>query len=155
MKYFTTVWKFRNLQAFVWKSIQAWMSGKSCFSHTIPIFCGRCNRYFNFETCGWKFTGYPILICSFSSSNKFFQKQTVFSLFFLFSFTTPVFTFTESWSRDQLIQKACSDPQLLTDSINQIITLDTRGFFSRVAGCFVVGRTKTKESKPITTKKNY
>ena len=102
---------------------------------------------------GWKFTGYPILICSFSSSNKFFQKQTVFSLFFLFSFTTPVFSFTESWSRDQLIQKACSDPQLFTDSINQSITLDTWGFFSRVAGCFVVGRTKTKELKPITNKK--
>ena len=89
---------------------------------------------------GWKFTGYPILICSFSSSNKFFQKQTAF-------------TFTESWSRDQLIQKACSDPQLFTDSITQSITLDTRGFFSRVTGCFVVGRTKTKELKPITNKK--
>ena len=84
-------------------------------------------RWQEFYKYGWKFTGYPILICSFSSSNKFFQKQTVFSLFFLFSFTTPVFTFTESWSRDQLIQKACSDPQLFTDSLPWI-----REVFSRV-----------------------
>ena len=33
-KYFTTVWTFWNLQGFVWKTTQAWLCGKSCFSHT-------------------------------------------------------------------------------------------------------------------------
>ena len=42
-----------------------------------------------FETYSWKFTGCLILICS----KKIFQKRTVFE-------------FIESWSRDQLMQKA-------------------------------------------------
>ena len=29
-KYFTTVWKFRYLQGFVWKTTQAWLGNKSC-----------------------------------------------------------------------------------------------------------------------------
>ena len=33
-KYFTTVWPFQNLPGFVWKTTQAWLCGKSCFSHT-------------------------------------------------------------------------------------------------------------------------
>ena len=45
-KYFTTVWKCRNLQGFVWKHIQVWLCGKSCFSYTKIIFGGCCNRYF-------------------------------------------------------------------------------------------------------------
>ena len=32
-KYFTTVWNFRNLQGFVWETIQEWLGGKSCFSN--------------------------------------------------------------------------------------------------------------------------
>ena len=32
-KYFTTAWKFRNLQGFLWKTIQAWLGGRSCISH--------------------------------------------------------------------------------------------------------------------------
>ena len=35
-KHFTTDWKFRNLEGFVWKTIQAWLCGKSCFSLTNP-----------------------------------------------------------------------------------------------------------------------
>ena len=44
------------------------------------------------EIYGWKFTGYPIFsVCA----NNIVQKRTVFVL-------------TESWSRDQLLQKAYS-----------------------------------------------
>ena len=34
--YLTTVKKFQNLQGCVWKASQAWLGGKSCFSHTDP-----------------------------------------------------------------------------------------------------------------------
>ena len=45
-----------------------------------------------FEIYSWKFSGYLILICYFSSCNKILQKQTV--------------VFKESWSHDLLLQKA-------------------------------------------------
>ena len=34
--YLTTVKKFQNLRGCVWKASQAWLGGKSCFSHTDP-----------------------------------------------------------------------------------------------------------------------
>ena len=66
--------KFRNLQGFVRKTIQAWMSGKSCFPNTILIFGGRCNRYFNFETCGWKL-GYHFNMLFQLVLTKFFKSE--------------------------------------------------------------------------------
>ena len=62
----TTVWKFRNLQGFVWKITQAWMGGKSCFSHTNPFYFRRPLQSL-FEIYGWKLTGYLILICYFET----------------------------------------------------------------------------------------
>ena len=60
-KYFMTVLKIWKLQGFVWKTMQAWLDGKSLFLiQMLPTFGGRCNRY------GRKFSGYLILICSFS-----------------------------------------------------------------------------------------
>ena len=41
---FKTVWKFPSLQGFIWKTTQAWLGGKSCFS--LLIFGGYCDRYF-------------------------------------------------------------------------------------------------------------
>ena len=39
--------KISKLEGFVWKTMQAWLGGKSCFPHTnAPNFGGRCNRYF-------------------------------------------------------------------------------------------------------------
>ena len=39
--------KISKLEGFVWKTVQAWLGGKSCFPHTnAPNFGGRCNRYF-------------------------------------------------------------------------------------------------------------
>ena len=39
--------KTSKLQGFVWKTMQGWPDGKSCFSHSKPpTFGGRCNRYF-------------------------------------------------------------------------------------------------------------
>ena len=48
-----------------------------------------------FEIYDRKFTGYLILYALSAQANKIFQKQTAFA-------------FTESWSHDQLMQKACS-----------------------------------------------
>ena len=48
-----------------------------------------------FDIYDRKFTGYLILYALSARVNKIFQKQTVFA-------------FTESWSHDQLMQKACS-----------------------------------------------
>ena len=41
-----TVLKISKLQGFVWKTMQVWLDGISCFSKMLPIFGGRCNRYF-------------------------------------------------------------------------------------------------------------
>ena len=46
-----------------------------------------------FEMHCWKFSGFVILICSFSLADKILQKWTVFM-------------FTESWSHNQLMQRA-------------------------------------------------
>ena len=58
-----------------------------------------------FEIYGWKFSGYLTLIGSLISAcaNKIFQKWTVF-------------VFNESWSHDQVMQRAyCSIYFVLTD----------------------------------------
>ena len=39
--------KISKLEGFVWKTMWAWLGGKSCFSRTnAPNFGGSCNRYF-------------------------------------------------------------------------------------------------------------
>ena len=44
-----TVLKISKLQGFIWKTMQAWLDGKSCFSYStlmLPTFGCRCNRCF-------------------------------------------------------------------------------------------------------------
>ena len=69
-----------SMKGFVWKTIPGWLGGKSCFFHTNPS---------NFRRPLQSL----ILMALSDHANKIFQKQTAF-------------VFTESWSRDQLLQKA-------------------------------------------------
>ena len=61
-----TVWKF---QFFVWKTIQAWLGGKSSFLLQIPLIIV------------WKFTGYLLLKCSSSSCEQNFPKANYFCVY--------------------------------------------------------------------------
>ena len=36
-KIWVSLWNFQSLQGFVWQAIQAWLGGKSCFSHINPF----------------------------------------------------------------------------------------------------------------------
>ena len=77
MTYFTTVWKFRNLQGFVWKTIQVWLGAKKLLLRYIAE---------NLQVTKFKYA-------LSAGANKMFQNRIVF-------------VFTESWSHDQLLQKA-------------------------------------------------
>ena len=82
-----TVLRISKLQGFVWKTMQAWLDGKSCFPHTnASTFGGRCNRYF------WDIRLKILRLHNFNMlfANKLFQKWTVF-------------VFTKSWSRDEVM----------------------------------------------------
>ena len=61
-----TVWKF---QFFVWKTIQAWLGGKSSFLWQIPLIFV------------WKFTGFLLLKCSSSSCEQNFPKANYFRVY--------------------------------------------------------------------------
>ena len=83
-KYFTTVWKFRNLQGFVWKTMQAWLGGKSCFSHTNPSNFRRPLQSLRLKI--HRLPNFNMLFQHF----KFFQKRTVFV------FTVPIIFLSRS-----------------------------------------------------------
>ena len=87
--YLTTVKNFQNLQGFLWKATEAWLGGKSYFSHTNPFnFQRPLQSLYTAEnllvTKIWYALSFP--------TEKIFQKRTIF-------------VFTESWSRDPLLQK--------------------------------------------------
>ena len=88
-----TVWKFQNLQGFVWKTTQTWLGGKSCFSHTNP---SNFQRPLRSQLLKYTAENLQVTLLKYALSvsvDKSFQKQTVF-------------IFSESWSHDQLMQKA-------------------------------------------------
>ena len=93
-----TVLKISKLQGFVWKTMQAWLDGRSCFSHT-----NASNFRRPLQSLLLRYT-VRLKILRLPYSNMLFQ--LVLTKFFK---SEPVFAFTESWSRDQVMQRAYWD----------------------------------------------
>ena len=93
MEYFITVLKILKLQGFVWKTMHAWLDGKSCFSHTNASSFRRLLQSlllrYTAENSWVTYFLYSLSACA----NNIFQKWTVF-------------VFIESWLRDKVMQRA-------------------------------------------------
>lgn len=70
-----TVLKISKLQGFVWKTMQAWLDGKSCCTSYKFFQLSVAIAIATFEISGWKFSGYLLLIRSFSCANKIFKSE--------------------------------------------------------------------------------
>ena len=110
--YLTTVKNFQNLQGFLWKATEAWLGGKSYFSHTNPFnFQRPLQSLYTAEnllvTKIWYALSFP--------TEKIFQKRTIF-------------VFTESWSRDPLLQKKKKKPHRGMGSLGRGVPLRPENF---------------------------
>ena len=71
-----TVSKILKLQGFVWKTMQAWLDGKSCFSRT-----NASNFWRPLQSLLLRFSGYLFLIHSFSLCWQNFSKVNCFRFY--------------------------------------------------------------------------
>ena len=118
------VLKISKLQGFVWKTMQAWLDGKVVFLiqvlpcnfwRPLQSLLLRCMA----ENSQVTYFQYALSACA----NKIFQKCTVF-------------VFTESWSRDQVMQRAYYCVTRVLICIQQIALKIREKFYFFFVFCF-------------------